>query len=163
MSSNNNNGGPANQVNQVIKKVIDDWVSELGISVAGVARQVQDELHPNFALPPLSDYLENMQLRQMARAILRRQELSEDNIDHSTEDMFGAALQVRYPTMRLGQVDGIEEYVQVYVKREDLTYEERMENSNALRMEADAKVKHANALDAETEYLLMMGKLSKAA
>lgn len=150
-----NSSGPAHQVNQIIKAVVDAWSSQIEMSAASVARETQLKIHPYMTIPVLSDYLENMQLRQMARAVLRTTADSDENLDHTTEDLFGDALQVRYPTTRNGELS--------YVKREYLTYEERMENVRALRMEAEAKLRHADALEAETEYLVKNGTLDKAA
>jgi hypothetical protein len=47
----------------------------------------------------------------------------------------------------------------VYVLRDHLSIPERRFNSTRLRSEAAAKIAHADALDAETDYLISTGKL----
>lgn len=66
-------------------------------------------------------------------------------------------LQPRYPATRT--IEG--ESDEVYVLRSHLTLQERRANVARLRREAEAKMVHADALEAETEMLLHAGQLAE--
>lgn len=143
------------QVKQVIREAYERIRDQVEVSVELVSAEVMRQLDPLGAAPPLIGWLATLEARQLARSIVRKTIEEADDLDESTVDLFGAALQRRYPTERDGQF--------VYVLREHLTLEEREANEAALRSEAEAKLKHADAFRAETEYLRTLGRFDKAA
>lgn len=143
------------QIRERILETYEQMRDQVEASVELISDRVMLCLDPHSVTPLLVRHLAVMDIRQMTRAILRKQTELTDELDASTEDLFGAALQFRYPAERNGQF--------VYVRREHLTLEEREQNEQALRAEAQAKIQHADALRAETEYLRSRGHFREAA
>jgi hypothetical protein len=148
----------AEQLNSRIRLVYNalDDARVIAISPADLAEAVFKQIDPAKHSPVLVEIAAIPQLRQLARAICRkRQEESERSSEQV--NLFDLQLQVRYPATRTinGEADD------VYVLREHLTVEERIRNSARLRREAEAKMVHADALDAETDHLVRTGKLLK--
>jgi hypothetical protein len=139
------------QITECVCRIYESMKDDVEASVEYIAGRVICELDPHAISPMTVRHSAIMNIRHVTRHVMRKQTRSVEALDTSTEDMFGAALQVRYPCERDSQL--------VYVKREHMTIEERQQNSQALRAEAKAKLAHADALDAETAYLVAMGHL----
>lgn len=93
-----------------------------------------------------------LNLKQMARQkIATAQRTHQEAVEQL--DLFGGALQDRYPASRNSE--------EVYVPRHLLTLDERLVNISRLRKEASAKYRHANALEAETQKLVDAGFFSE--
>lgn len=93
----------------------------------------------------LTQYLSLEALKGMARKLLARKfkaDEGDDSVAYQGE-LFSGALQPRYP---LPRVSGEEP---VYKRREDLTAQERAWNAEQLRKSGQARLEHADALEAE--------------
>jgi len=135
------------QITQIIKSCMSDDPQAI-MSAASVANCVMDVIDPARAAPVLVSYCSVLELRQMARQLLRRSYEPTASEDIDQVEMFDG-LQTRYPTVRGGD--------RCYVPRMQLTIDERYENSTRIRTEGEAKIKGADALDAETKKLLASG------
>ena len=115
------------------------------ISPAAVAAATLQE----FAAPDLEPHIEYASLehfKNMARKVLARRfdDEGDDNSAYAGQgELFSGHLQERYPIPRKKGEDA------VYKRREDLTPEERRWNVKSLRKSADARLAHADALEAE--------------
>lgn len=133
-----------------------DDCGEIGISPALLAAKALDAIDPAGASPVLVRIAASLELRQLARSVCRAQIEDEDDEEATDQgELFAVRLQFRYPATRGGD--------EIYVLRDHLTIAERRSNSERLRREGAAKVRHARALDAETEKLIASGILHEAA
>ena len=143
------------QLNQLIRErynVLDDIETPV-IHQNQLAEAVLKFIDPGSISPALVRHAAVLELRQLARAICRAR-YEENQKQHEVEqsgDLFDFELQPRYPAQRDGD--------EAYVLRLHLTIDERRENSARLRSEAKTKLRHANALDAETDDLIRKGVL----
>lgn len=128
--------------------------SKEAIVINELADAVYDEIDPSARASLLVHYSSLLQLRQYA-AVVCRKRVGPERVNTSMVEQgtLFAGLQPRYPVKRDGD--------EVYVLREKLTYEERMENSRRMRAEGQSKIAHADALDAETQKLIAQGQLKK--
>lgn len=128
----------------------------IAISPKDLADEVYKAIDPKKISPLLVQMAAILELRQLARAVCRQRNVESQQ---ATEQSTLFDLQPRYPATRtMG-----EETEEVYVLREHLTVAERRENSSRLRVEGEAKMAHADALDAETDFLISTGKLAEEA
>jgi hypothetical protein len=132
-----------------ISSVIEESESEIAISPAFVAKRVLELIDPNSIAPTLVSYGCNLEIRQVARGILRKRFESYDEDGNGGQVEMFEGLQDRYPARRNGE--------SVYVKRMDLVLDERLLIPQRLRQEAGEKLKHADAFEAETLYLMESG------
>lgn len=131
-----------------------DDSGEIAVSPALLASKVMDAIDPDRSAPGMVTLAAHLELRQLARSICRqRAEQEEGEAAQST--LFDDQLQKRYPATRGGE--------EVYILREYMTLPERAENISRLRREAASKSRHADALQAETDSLIAMGRLASAA
>ena len=129
----------------------------IGISPKLLAEKVFDEIDPRSRSPLLVQGAAILELRQLARGICRDEHTKSQEVSESGS-LFDFQLQARYPATRA--IEGMDrEKEEVYVLREHLTVKERRQNSARLRGEANAKIAHADALDAETDAMVRSGKL----
>jgi hypothetical protein len=144
------------QVNRILQQQYErlDQAGDIEISPALVAAHGYEEMDPEAKAPTLVQYVAQLQLRQQARYICRKRVGEEDDTSNQTQ-MFDEGLQPRYPAIRNGE--------EVYVKREHLTLHERKYNIGRLRNEGESKVKHAIALEAETNMLIARGDFGAVA
>lgn len=105
-----------------------------------VAREALIMLDPDNISPPTVALGCDLQLRQLARHILRSKFMDEDEIGQ--DDLF-PTLQARYPTARS---KGWEE--PEYILRDQMSDDDIGYNVHRLRQEAQAKMHHADALEA---------------
>jgi hypothetical protein len=147
----------AEQLNSIIRRkynALDD-AGVIAISPADLAAAVFDDIDPKHSSPVLVQIAAVLELRQLARAVCRERQGEDERIAEQG-NLFDFQLQPRYPAIRT--IDGERE--EVYVLRENLTLKERLRNIDRLRREAEAKMVHADALQAETDFLVRAGKLS---
>jgi hypothetical protein len=130
----------------------------VAISPADLASAAYSEIDPLGRAPWLVQIAAIAELRQLARAVCRTRHLESERTSEQGS-LFDFQLQPRYPAKR-PLVDG-ETPEDVYVLREHLTKNERDKNILRLRREAEAKTVHADALQAETDYLIQAGRLSE--
>src|SRR5271157_1947316 len=140
------------RINNLIREQYNrlDEANEITISPAQLARIVYDALDPKAHSPLDVQFLCILQLRQMARQICAKRNDEEEN-QANQGTLFEMQLQPRYPAKRDGE--------DVYVVRSMLTLQERRIIIARLELEASAKMRHAQALKAETDELLKRGVL----
>lgn len=150
--------GATEQLTEILRAEYNrlDELNAEAISPAQLAQHTYAVIDPGEVSPDLVQVAAILALKQMARAICRARNLKEqqevEDLDRQ-DTLFDDDLQPRYPADR--------EEDEVYVLRERLSYEERLIIIAKLRAEANAKLKHAEALEAETERLIRAGKLKR--
>lgn len=146
------------QLMQALREEYDalDGDGEIAVSPALVAARTLQRLDRDGDSPTLVALAATLELRQLARAICRQASNLDDPSDQPGQGaLFDGQLQRRYPAQRSG--------AEVYVLREHLTLDERRSNIARLRAEAASKMRHADALESETEGLVARGVLGCAA
>ena len=130
------------QLTQIIRESIDGLIedAEIEIKPSLIAAKVIDGLDPEHDSPELIAWAGNLQCRQLARAELRRYQEESEELMETQEDMFGYALQERYPVTRNCEP--------AYIPRDKMTQDEIAENVMRLRHESERKMAHADALEA---------------
>lgn len=131
-----------------------DGGGEIEISPALLAAKTFLAIDPAAASPGLVRLAATLELRQLARSICR-QRIEEDEARVERQGEMFVQLQGRYPCRRGGD--------EVYVRREYMTLDERRAFESRLRQESVAKMRHADALAAETDALIAAGVFSLAA
>jgi hypothetical protein len=146
----------ADQINAALAKAHTELVEQdvLIISPSVVAARAMQILDPDKRSPNLVEYAAILELRQLSRAMCRRQydATSEEAIAQGT--LF-AGLSARYPVLR----DGVEGYV----PRLKMTLAERMQVPPRYRQVGQSIIEHADAFEAETNRLIADGYFDKAA
>jgi hypothetical protein len=118
--------------------------SAIAIMPKSLAHATYCAISPDQDEDRLVSYLTVEMLTAMARKLLAKRFSHEsDETDAHQGELFSGALQARYP---LPRVNGEEP---TYKLREHLTQEERAWNVNQLRKSAQARLEHADALEAE--------------
>lgn len=117
------------------------------VSAEILADEAFKKIDPDEMSPPLAAWSCVLNLRQMSRQLLRRE--YEPQPEESGQISLFDGLQERYP--------GVGDHKGVYVPRMQMSYADRMHNIRRLRKEAEAKLAHADALEAETEKLKSLG------
>jgi hypothetical protein len=135
----------AQALTDIIARIIDTRRGETRISPSWVATEAMVEIDPgrsSVALVYLGCHLE---LRQIARSLVRLhfEDTSDPADDESAQHELFPKLQWRYPAARSSGAGEPE-----YVKLEDLSAADVAYNVQRLRREGNAKLKHADALDA---------------
>jgi hypothetical protein len=127
----------------------------IAIAPSDLAQAVYEVIDPTSKSPDLVRLAAILELRQLSRAICRERYVEKENATDQSS-LFEYALQPRYPAER-GTGSG--EVECFYVLRDYLSLEERFAISERLRREARSKLRHADALDAETNQLISIGRL----
>lgn len=141
-----------NQLSDMLNKCLENTSSDLGVSASYLASQAITKLDPEQKAPYVVQWGCVLQLRQIARGILRKEYEPVNDAGEPQAEMF-EKLQQRYPVAR-----GEEEKKEgEYMPRLLLTLEERQMISEKLRKASKALAIHANALDAETAELIAQG------
>jgi hypothetical protein len=123
------------------------------ISAVQIAEAVYLKLDPATLAPFLVRFTSKCDLQQRVRAQCRER-LQKEQDEVAQTSMFD--LQEWYPTFEeSGPGD--------YVRREDMTYEQRFANIRRLRSTGRGYLAHADALEAETNLLISEGKLKPRA
>ena len=130
------------QCMNVLRKAYDHSVTinQRVIHPDWLAAKAYERMDKGKRAPTLVRYAALLSLRKMAGVLCAGEEKKQEA---------AAELQKRYLVNRLGE--------QVYVLREEMTLEERHWKIANLRAESEAKAKHADALQAETDTLVMQG------
>lgn len=113
---------------------------EIRISPSWLATEAMNNLDAEKRSPALVYEAAHLQLRQIARSICRRK-VEEDSEETEQHELF-PNLQKRYPAVHTADAEP------EYVLLEHLTEEDVAFNVRRLRAEADAKLHHADALEA---------------
>jgi hypothetical protein len=113
---------------------------EIRVSPSWLATEAMVTLDGEHHSPPLVYLAAHLQLRQLARSICRRK--FEDGDDDTEQHELFPNLQKRYPAAH--SPDSEPEYVLLdHLSKDDVTF-----NVHRLRSEAQAKLRHADALEA---------------
>jgi hypothetical protein len=115
-------------------------IGEIEIKPTLIAQRTISVLDPDEISLPVILWGCNLEIRQLARQELRAFVEKREEQFEKQEDMFGHALSDRYPVDRNGEP--------TYIPREYMTFDEAMHNVARLRNEAEAKMKHADNLEA---------------
>ena len=139
------------EIQGILSAIILGFDSELPISAEAVAAEAIDKMDPDNESPVLVRWGCVLEVRQLSRAILRR-EYEEDGIEGRQGDMFAGILQDRYP--------GFGDHAGKYMPRELMSQEDYERNIARLRREAEAKQEHADALQAEMDARFGVGYMA---
>ncbi len=126
----------------LLASVLDKHQHKASVRPAWLATETMATLDPNRMAPQLVYRAAHLQLRQMARALCRR-EYGEDAGDTAAQHNLFPNLQARYPSKRT-----VKDADPEYVRLENLTLEDVTYNVDRLRKEGRAKLKSADALEA---------------
>ena len=127
-----------NDLQNAIRKVVCECDPDEPVSAEMVASIVVHTLDPHHISPAIIRWGCELELRQMARAILRNQ-YEQLEAEGACDDMF--PLQERYP--------GFGDNAGQYLPRAKMTQEDYMGNVARLRREAHSKLAHADKLESE--------------
>jgi len=137
------------QLQNLLRNALVSYSADMPVSAESLSATVIDEIDPQHAAPVLVRWGCVLELRQLARPMLRREY---EEKDERQQEMFDA-LQDRYPGA--GKNKGS------YIPRHMMTAKDYMANIERLRNEARAKLKHADALEAEYLEKVSSGTLSE--
>lgn len=133
------------ELTEVLHKCLIQLESDTEIQPALLAHRALQKMDPERTAPYLVTWAANLEMRQLARALLRK-EFDPLAPDNKQIEMF-EGLQTRYPTRRNDEP--------TYVRLEELTNDEIDMNLERMSREIAAKQKHYDAL--------MAYKVSRAA
>lgn len=125
----------------LLSEIYEFRTDEIRVSAAWLATEAMQRLDPNKTAPTLVYLAAHLQLRQLARSLFRHKFEADDDGEVEQHELF-PDLQRRYPAAH--STDAEPEYVLL----EHLTQEDVAFNVHRLRAEADAKMRHADALEA---------------
>lgn len=136
----------AQPLTDIVARIIDEYRGEPRISPSWVATQAMAELDPDRSSVRLVYLGCHLELRQIARSVLRMRFEDEDGRDDDDDptrqhELF-PELQWRYPTARSRDAEP------EYVRLEFLTDGDIQFNVERLRREGRSKLAHADALEA---------------
>lgn len=137
------------KLSNYINTAIDSHCGEISISPSFIAQKVIAAIDPQGTSQPLVTYGFNLQIRAVARGILRHAFDPLSNEQNTLQAEMFTELQSRYPAKRNGDF--------VYVLRAEMSLEERQLIPKRLRTDADSRLKHARAFEAETSTLITQG------
>jgi hypothetical protein len=140
------------QLQDLLRGALLSYSSDMPVSAESLSATVIESLDPHEAAPALVRWGCVLELRQLARPLLRREFEVEKSDAH--QDMF-EGLQDRYP--------GTGDHKGLYMPRQMMTEADYLANIARLENEAQAKQQHADALRAEYMEKLSMGILRSAA
>lgn len=130
----------SHQLRELLESIYERRIDEVRVSPAWLATEALLSLDPRKTAPTLVYRAAHLQLRQLARGLCR-QRFEDDGEWTEQHDLF-PNLQKRYPAVHT--TEGEPEYVLL----EHLTALDIAFNLNRLRREANAKLSHADALEA---------------
>lgn len=131
-----------NELKDIIRDALLSTSDDVSVSAESIAAMAISRLDPKDKAPALVAWGCVLELRQLAREMLRRTYEPHEENEPEQLTIFTGDLQDRYP--------GVGSHKGLYVPRLQMSYSDRMYNIKRLRKEADAKLKHADALEAET-------------
>jgi hypothetical protein len=126
---------------EIVSRIVDIRRTEVGINPSWIATEALKEIDPSRRSVDLVYLGCHLQLRQIARQVCRTK-FEPHGEPEETHDLF-PDLQWRYPTARAETATEPE-----YVLLEHLTPADVAYNVRRLRQEAEAKLAHADALEA---------------
>jgi hypothetical protein len=130
------------KLQEMLARVLEKHQHKASVRPSWLATETMVALDPKKVAPQLVYRAAHLQLRQMARALCRR-EYGEDAGELGAQHNLFPSLQARYPVSCSAR-EGDPEYVRLEnLKSEDVAF-----NVTRLRKEARAKLKHADALEA---------------
>lgn len=132
---------PTNELNDLLRVALCEYSSDMPVSAEALADTAVRSIDPTDLSPRLIKWAGILELRQLARQILRREYGNESDIDNDAQYELFDSLQDRYPGA--GNNKGS------YIPRDLMTIEDYEVNIARLRNEASAKLKHADALERE--------------
>jgi hypothetical protein len=141
------------QLQDLLRGALLAYSSEMPVSAETLAGVVIDQIDAEGSAPILVRWGCVLELRQLARPMLRR-EFEQQDIDQAQGELF-EGLQDRYP--------GVGDHKGMYVPRQMMTLPDYDANIARLRHEAEAKQKHADALAAERDEKVRLGFFADAA
>lgn len=130
---------PVDSARDILGAIYEKRRTESRISPAWLANEAMMQIDPQRAIP-LEYGLANLQLRQIARAMLAKQFEPDDG--NAEQHELWPELQARYPIKRNGDEEP------VYVRLEDLPDDDAVYNIERLRSESQKKARHADRLEA---------------
>ena len=130
----------AQKLLEVISRLVELRGSAIRISPSWIATEAMHTIDPQNVSPPLVYLAAHLELRQLARGQLRKR--FEDDEDIGQDKLF-PDLQARYPTARSQSAEEPEYILRDQMTRADISY-----NVRRLRQEGNAKLRHADALEA---------------
>ncbi len=133
------------KLQEILSKVLDRHQHEVSVSPAWLATEAMAALDPKRSAPQLVYRAAHLQLRQLARALCRKQ-YEDDAGEPVAQHSLFPGLQARYPIPRQAKDVDTE-----YLRLEALTCEQAMFNVVRLRDGARGLLKHADALEAWTQ------------
>lgn len=128
---------------EVVTKIVDIRRAQMGITPTWIATEALKEIDPTRRSVELVYLGCHLQLRQIARQVCRTRFDPENESSSADQHELFPGLQWRYPTER-----SREEQEPEYVLLEHLTQADVDYNVKRLRLEAEAKLAHADALEA---------------
>ena len=134
------------KLNEILRECLEQTKSDLGVSAAYLAHCAMKKIDEESSSPMLVSWAANMELRQMARGLLRREYEPSGPVEAAQVEMF-EKLQQRYP------VKGEDCYMPLHA----LTEEQLIENEDRIRQTGEAFLKHADALRAYREEKISAG------
>jgi hypothetical protein len=132
------------KLQNLLQEIYESRKRDSRVSAAWLATEAMQELDPDRITQPLIYLAAHLELRQLARQILRKRfepDEEEERTRDAQHELF-PHLQRRYPAFHESGIDP------EYVLLEDLTEKDVKFNINRLRSEALAKLNHARALEA---------------
>jgi hypothetical protein len=133
----------AKRLRVIVQRVYESRKNEISVSASSLAAEAMAELDPNYTVHEDIRFAADLQFRQVARSILRGLTKNEDEDGDQIRFDLHDALQTRYPTAHT--VDNPDP---TYILLEYMSDEDILFNIRRLDNEADAKTRHARALDA---------------
>lgn len=127
---------------EIAARIIDLRRGQITISPAWVATEAMYVIDPERLGPDLEYFGCHLQLRQIARQLLR-QRFEPDDQRLSAQHELWPDLQPRYPKANSAKTEEPEYVLLEHMTSEDIDY-----NVARLRNEANAKLRHADALEA---------------
>ena len=130
---------PSNELNRLIGYALNKYSSDMPVSAESLADVVIRKIDEDEKSPELVRFGCVLELRQMARALLRKE--YRERLDDDSHPYFFGGLQDLYPGSgkRKGQ----------YLPRSMMSVDDYKENAERLRKEGRAKLLHADELESE--------------
>ena len=143
----------SSKLEETLKECLTQIDTGVPVSPALLASCAIKKLDPEGQSPVLVAWGCNLELRQMARGLLRREyDPEREAIDPLQVEMFDG-LQDRYPAKRMGDY--------VYVERLSLSLDERIEIETRMERHINSRIQHLDGFRAETQALIGRGHFSE--
>lgn len=131
----------AKQLTELLASIYDRCRDQVLVSPSWLAAEALQILDPLSTVPALIALAANLELRQLAREFCRQRSDEDDDPAPEQQELY-PGLQRRYPAKRMAGEEP------QYKLLEHLSGEDVFFNVARLRLEGDAKLKHADILEA---------------